>query len=150
VTETSHRTKRIRAVVNTLVATHASSPNCAKTTAVLTELVMDQLGHRTPGVGIVDRHEIRQALESLAGSGQLRRISTGEQEPTRGKFRGRYQRAVRGTVTWSLEWPARGTSAGETDANAAEWRVVKVLDEAGVAVHPDVVRRLVATARSDG
>jgi hypothetical protein len=67
------------------------------------------------GCNIADRHDVRTAMEGLAALGKIHRHETGEKVPSRGRFRGGFKRAVRGSVSWSLPgnaataalvWPA--------------------------------------------
>lgn len=53
------------------------------------------------GCHIADRHEVRTAMEGLAALRLIDRHETGETEPSRGRFRGGFSRAVRGSVLWS-------------------------------------------------
>jgi hypothetical protein len=98
----SHRAKLIRATVASVLNVHAPFPERAQSTTVLTELSLDQLARLVGEIGLVERHEIRVALDTLVRAGQCHRQASGEREPARGRYRGGIMRAVRGTVTWSL------------------------------------------------
>ena len=75
----------------------------ASTREVISAVVERIEDRKVPGIDIVDRHEARRALDSLASEGKLIRHATGEVEGTRVRRSGRrVERAMRGTISWSL------------------------------------------------
>jgi len=66
-----------------------------------------------PGIGIVDRHEIRAALVCLKALRLVNEHRTGELEYSTGRRSSReHSRAARGSVTWSLVTPPAFGSPG--------------------------------------
>lgn len=104
-TELSHRTKLIRSTVLSVMPRLRGS--------VTTSMVIDATVQRidtgdVKGLAIVDRHEVRTAMEGLVRHGMLERHHTGAVERSRGRRSGLgHDRAARGTVTWSLPGNAR-------------------------------------------
>lgn len=96
----SSRTLLIRA---TVLAVMDNLRQPASTNEVITAVV-ERIGDRkVRGIEIIDRHEARRALDSLALEGKLIRHATGEVEGTRVRRSGRrIKRALRGTISWSL------------------------------------------------
>jgi hypothetical protein len=96
----SHRTKLIRATVLSVIG-HMREP--ATTSAVIDATVARIDSGDVRGLNIVDRHEVRTVMEGLGRAALLERHHSGEVTKSRGRRSARgHDRAVRGSVTWSL------------------------------------------------
>jgi len=110
----SSRTNLIR--VTTLAVIHYLRQPA--TTHEVISAVVDRIeDRRVPGIEIIDRHEARLALESLAREKLLVRHTNGGTESARVRRSGRkIKRAIRGTIWWSLpgavEPPSEAREAG--------------------------------------
>lgn len=105
-TELSRKAAAIRTTVLSVLSGFLEP---ASTTEVIDRVVTKIEQGDVRGVQIVDRHEVRAALEGLLALGKLvRHHQAGEVEHSRGRRSGRrHSRAVRGTVSWSIAGNAR-------------------------------------------
>ena len=106
-TEPSHQTKLIRATVVSVLGKMRAP---ASTSTVIDAVMARVESGDVQGLTIIDRHDVRVTMESLARATTIARFHTGALESTRTRRSGRARsRAARGSVTWSIPRPS-GTS----------------------------------------
>lgn len=110
----SRLSPRSEALREAVLASLRSIRRKATTARVLDEVEERRDKGQLPGLGIIDRHEIRSALVGLEALRLVRSHKSGAVEYSHGRRSSReHERAARGSVKWSLA-PAEGIDPGRT------------------------------------
>ena len=103
---------RSEALREAVLASLRSIRRLATTARVLDDVEERRDKGQLPGLGIVDRHEIRSALVGLEALGLVRSHKSGAVEYSHGRRSSReHERAARGSVKWSI--PRESGTSGE-------------------------------------